>query len=230
MSSNGAKRIFISDLHMNTDESLTPATGNRYGWIGPGRLQALANFLKQIPRMGGVEEVVILGDLYDNWVCPATKDPAHFQEKIIKAKHNREVFDALYSEPFEVESNAPRLVARTSDVADVAHGDTVIRELDSTVSRAALSSPDRIIRASDVEFLHATEPPPDESRERLSSLREAERAHIIRVLESAHWNKKQAAAILDISRGTLYRKIVEFALEPEAKPSRSRAHRTEGAF
>jgi transcriptional regulator with PAS, ATPase and Fis domain len=103
-----------------------------------------------------------------------------------------------------------------------------IRELDSTVSRAALSSPDRIIRASDVEFLHATGPPPDESRERLSSLREAERAHIIRVLESAHWNKKQAAAILDISRGTLYRKIVEFALEPEAKLSRSRAPRAEG--
>ena len=52
------------------------------------------------------------------------------------------VFDALYSEPFEVESNAPRLVARTSDVADVAHGDTVIRELDSTEYQVANIQPD----------------------------------------------------------------------------------------
>jgi len=100
-----------------------------------------------------------------------------------------------------------------------------IRELESTVSRAALSSPDRIIRGADIEFLHATEPPPVDPRERMPSLREAERAHIIRVLESVSWNKKQAAEVLDISRGTLYRKIVEYALEPEAKPSRTRAHR-----
>ena len=33
-----------------------------------------------------------------------------------------------------------------------------IRELESTVSRAALSAPGRTIRATDVEFLHATEP------------------------------------------------------------------------
>ena len=46
--------------------------------------------------------------------------------------------------------------------------------------------------------------------ERLPSLADAERAHIIRVLESVGWNKKQAAAVLEISRGTLYRKIVEY--------------------
>src|SRR5947208_5094241 len=33
-----------------------------------------------------------------------------------------------------------------------------IRELESTVSRAALSAPGRSIRASDIEFLHATIP------------------------------------------------------------------------
>jgi DNA-binding NtrC family response regulator len=31
------------------------------------------------------------------------------------------------------------------------------------------------------------------------------------------WNKKEAARVLDISRGTLYRKILEYQLEPEAK-------------
>jgi transcriptional regulator with PAS, ATPase and Fis domain len=91
-----------------------------------------------------------------------------------------------------------------------------IRELESTVSRAALSSPGRIIRPGDIEFLHASEAPLETSRERLPTLAESERAHIVRVLESVNWNKKQAASVLEISRGTLYRKIVEYGLESTA--------------
>jgi DNA-binding NtrC family response regulator len=97
-----------------------------------------------------------------------------------------------------------------------------IRELESTVSRAALSSPGRVIRPTDIEFLHATEAPVEAARERLPSLAEAERAHIVRVLETVNWNKKQAAAVLEISRGTLYRKIVEYGLEAEPKPGRAK--------
>ena len=77
-----------------------------------------------------------------------------------------------------------------------------IRELESTVSRAALSSPGRVIRPGDIEFLHASETPVEAARERLPSLADAERAHIMRVLESVQWNKKQAAGVLEISRGT----------------------------
>ena len=95
-----------------------------------------------------------------------------------------------------------------------------IRELESTVSRAALSSPGRVIRPGDIEFLHASETPVEASRERLPSLAEAERTHIIRVLESVNWNKKQAASVLEISRGTLYRKIVEYGLEAAPVVSR----------
>jgi transcriptional regulator with PAS, ATPase and Fis domain len=91
-----------------------------------------------------------------------------------------------------------------------------IRELESTVSRAALSSPGRVIRPMDIEFLHASETPLEASRDRLPTLAEAERAHILRVLESVNWNKKQAAGVLEISRGTLYRKIVEYGLETGA--------------
>jgi DNA-binding NtrC family response regulator len=96
-----------------------------------------------------------------------------------------------------------------------------IRELESTVSRAALSAPGRVIRANDIEFLNASREaaaPP----ERLPSLREAERSHIARVLEAVGWNKKEAAEVLEISRGTLYRKIEEYTLEP---PARSRLFR-----
>ena len=97
-----------------------------------------------------------------------------------------------------------------------------IRELESTVSRAALSSPGRVIRPTDIEFLHANETPVEAARERMPSLADAERAHIVRVLESVNWNKKQAAAVLEISRGTLYRKIVEYGLEAEPRPSRNK--------
>jgi len=102
-----------------------------------------------------------------------------------------------------------------------------IRELESTVSRAALSSPGRTIRASDIEFLHASVPVVHQSGERLPSLADAERAHIVRVLEAVEWNKKEAARVLDISRGTLYRKIVEYQLEPEARPAGRRNREAE---
>src|SRR6266508_2459465 len=98
-----------------------------------------------------------------------------------------------------------------------------IRELESTVARAALSAPGRTIRATDVEFLHATTSAPQASGDRLPSLAETERAHIVRVLEATQWNKKEAARVLDISRGTLYREIVDYQLEPEGRgtaPSR----------
>jgi DNA-binding NtrC family response regulator len=97
-----------------------------------------------------------------------------------------------------------------------------IRELESTVSRAALSAPGRTIRASDVEFLHANSLAPPATEDALPTLARAERAHIMRVLEAVQWNKKEAARVLDISRGTLYRKIVEYQLEPEVRPASRR--------
>ncbi|MDA1183724.1 MAG: sigma-54 dependent transcriptional regulator [Acidobacteria bacterium] len=95
-----------------------------------------------------------------------------------------------------------------------------IRELESTVFRAALTSPERMIRGSDVEFLHthAMEQRSDEAPQ-LPTLREVERRHIARVLAAAGWNKKEASRMLEISRGTLYRKIVDYGLDPKMKVS-----------
>src|SRR6516225_4954529 len=112
-----------------------------------------------------------------------------------------------------------------SDLLCSYHWPGNIRELESTVSRAALSAPGRNIRATDIEFLHASVPVVNQSGDRLPSLAEAERAHIVRVLEAVEWNKKEAARVLDISRGTLYRKIVDYDLEPEGKSS-SRRNKT----
>jgi two-component system, NtrC family, response regulator AtoC len=99
-----------------------------------------------------------------------------------------------------------------------------IRELESTVSRAALSAPGRVIRDSDIEFLHPVAAPTADAPPRVPTLAEAERAHILRVLDAASWNKKEAARLLAISRGTLYRKIVEYGLEPDARSVRNRAN------
>ena len=97
-----------------------------------------------------------------------------------------------------------------------------IRELESTVSRAALSSPGRMIRGGDVEFLHAGAPAAAPESNRLPTLRDSERAHILHVLESVGWNKKEAAQVLDISRGTLYRKVEEYGLAPAVSRNSTR--------
>ena len=119
--------------------------------------------------------------------------------------------------------DAKQFTAEAQELLASYHWPGNIRELESTVSRAALSAPGRAIRAADIEFLHGhAMPRPDESSARLPSLRDAERAHIIRVLEATEWNKLEAAKILDISRGTLYRKIEEYGLEPSPGMARRR--------
>ena len=50
------------------------------------------------------------------------------------------------------------------------------------------------------------------SDDAIPSLSDVERRHIQRVLDDAGWNKKRAARILGINRGTLYRKISEYEL------------------
>src|SRR5438034_10736967 len=65
------------------------------------------------------------------------------------------------------------------DILVTYHWPGNIRELESTVSRAALSAPGRAIRATDIEFLHATAPSVlSQTGDRLPSLAEAERSHI----------------------------------------------------
>jgi DNA-binding NtrC family response regulator len=126
--------------------------------------------------------------------------------------------------------DAKQFSREAEDLLITYHWPGNIRELESTVSRAALSAPGRIIRASDMEFMHGpVAGPGEESGNRLPSLRDAERAHIVRVLEAVDWNKLEAAKVLDISRGTLYRKIDEFGLEPAAA-TRGRRQRREAAI
>ena len=103
-----------------------------------------------------------------------------------------------------------------------------IRELESTVSRAALSAPGRI----DPRRRHRV-PARRRRRRRRSPAIACRRSPTPSARTSSacskrrEWNKKEAARVLDISRGTLYRKIVEYQLEPEPRPAGRRSRETE---
>lgn len=88
-----------------------------------------------------------------------------------------------------------------------------IRELESVVLRAVLSSRGAVIGPDDLQ-LRGDTPEATARAARHDTLAEAERRHLQAVLEQTGWNKQRAAAALDISRGTLYRKIREYGLRP----------------
>jgi UDP-2,3-diacylglucosamine pyrophosphatase LpxH len=71
------KRIFLSDIHMGDGRSVSPGgTFYPYCWFYGDRPQLLGAFLKRYCIDNGlVSEVVILGDLFDEWICPTHFDP-----------------------------------------------------------------------------------------------------------------------------------------------------------
>lgn len=97
MSNNGqrSKRIFISDLHLGDERSLNPG-GDYYPyvWLYPPRTQMLGDFLGTILQSDDVAELIILGDLFDQWVCPTEFDPTTYQ-KVAKAKQNIGILENL---------------------------------------------------------------------------------------------------------------------------------------
>jgi UDP-2,3-diacylglucosamine pyrophosphatase LpxH len=84
--------VIISDLHLGADSSYAECKVN----LGP-----LENLIKQVKVAPNVKELVIAGDLVDEWFVPATvntfqgKDQADFVKRLATA--NKGVFDALNS-------------------------------------------------------------------------------------------------------------------------------------
>ena len=88
-----------------------------------------------------------------------------------------------------------------------------VRELENTLTRAVVLAKTDVLDETLLplgQAAAAATPAGDEGE--LSTLRELERRHIIKVLASTEWNKRRACAILDISRPTLDRKIEEYGL------------------
>lgn len=89
------KKIFISDIHMGTEDSVK----NKYGWFWKEKGIELGKFLTQISNDETVAELIILGDLFDEWVVPYNISPmtsgTNQFEIIAKASQNLPVINGL---------------------------------------------------------------------------------------------------------------------------------------
>jgi UDP-2,3-diacylglucosamine pyrophosphatase LpxH len=92
MTNAGTKRIFISDIHMGDERS--QAGPNPYGWFHDN-ISHLAKFLTKQVNAPEVSEVVILGDLFDEWVIPTNQDPLTSFQDIYNNHNNDPVLDPL---------------------------------------------------------------------------------------------------------------------------------------
>ena len=88
----GTKRIFISDIHMGCDVSSAPR--KPYVWF-KDNASLLAQFLKEKLKAPDVKEVVILGDLFDEWIIPADYHPITSFDSICKKDVNQPVIIQL---------------------------------------------------------------------------------------------------------------------------------------
>jgi UDP-2,3-diacylglucosamine pyrophosphatase LpxH len=79
------KLIFISDLHMNVDAN--------YSWL-VHHADNLAQFLNEVNTRDDVAELVILGDLLDDWVTPVKTSPQSFSD-VLAASNNAGIVAAL---------------------------------------------------------------------------------------------------------------------------------------
>lgn len=86
------KRIFISDIHMGDEKSVT--THFPYGWFNKNA-GLLASFLNEQLESDNVKELVVLGDLFDQWIIPTDGKPLTTFEDICNNPVNKPVIEGL---------------------------------------------------------------------------------------------------------------------------------------
>ena len=100
------KKVFISDIHMGTAESIMSTIGKSpYGWLLKDRAALLSDFLTKLAKDDTLAELVIVGDLFDEWVVPYPGHPvppigspyADQFAKIAAADQNKPIICALQS-------------------------------------------------------------------------------------------------------------------------------------
>ncbi len=79
------KSVFISDLHLNVDAS--------YAWLKTNA-PALTAFINRVNAREDVAELIILGDMLDDWVETVENKPHSFAD-VLAAPNNAEVVAAL---------------------------------------------------------------------------------------------------------------------------------------
>lgn len=89
------RRIFISDMHISHIPKLEQGKYD-YTWLQQKDAVALTNFLKHLNKRQDVEEVIFIGDLFDNWVIPVDIEPPTIDQIIASRKtKNDPVLQAL---------------------------------------------------------------------------------------------------------------------------------------
>jgi len=79
------KLVFISDIHMNVDAP--------YSWLS-SHTQQLAQFLESLLQRDDVAELIIIGDLLDDWVSPVEIASSSFAN-ILSASINQNIVNTL---------------------------------------------------------------------------------------------------------------------------------------
>ncbi len=92
------RRVFISDIHMGIGEGL--AGPHPYDWLRQDRAGLLADFLNSLDGSNAVDELVVVGDLFDEWVMPfSVSSPADDDRgwfaKVAKVPENAAILTAL---------------------------------------------------------------------------------------------------------------------------------------
>lgn len=86
------KIVFISDVHIGAGKK--GSYKYDYDWLDNTETNTFAGFLLNLNNREDVREVILLGDIADNWVCPIDMVPPTFKE-IFDAGKNRNVTDNL---------------------------------------------------------------------------------------------------------------------------------------
>jgi UDP-2,3-diacylglucosamine pyrophosphatase LpxH len=89
------KRIFISDIHLSSEERYNAPLKSKRARFSPADHQArLINFLNKtiMKKEAEIKDLVLVGDIFDDWVCPPDEAPPTFDDIF---QSNPEIMDAL---------------------------------------------------------------------------------------------------------------------------------------
>jgi UDP-2,3-diacylglucosamine pyrophosphatase LpxH len=91
------KRIFISDIHLGDDPRYgDPVPERRARFFPSEHRERLLNFLDKqiIAEKDTVKDLVLLGDVFDTWVCPFDDLPPTY-DSIFASQENKPILDLL---------------------------------------------------------------------------------------------------------------------------------------
>ncbi len=91
------KRIFISDIHLGDDARYRdPVPDRRARFFPSEHRDRLLNFLNKqvITEKDSVKDLILLGDVFDTWVCPFDDLPPTY-DSIFGSQENKPILDRL---------------------------------------------------------------------------------------------------------------------------------------